>query len=454
MNVSRVIAAAVLLVGVSVSFTQAAPQGDNNGAGQPFAPGEDTGPGQVVPGSYIVSLRAGAKPEAVSARHGIAARYHYRDAANGFAADLPAPAFAALLKDDDVDYIVVNREIYAIGKPVASTPTTSTQVIPAGVRRIGALGCPYTGMGVGVAVVDTGIDLANTDLLFGSKSYSAISASAKDDNGHGTHVAGIIGAVSNTIGVVGVAPQARVYAVKVLDRYGSGTDASIIAGLDWVARNAATVTPTIKVVNMSLGRPGTLADNPVLRQAVQKLVQLGIKVIVAAGNDSATEVSQQVPATYPEVIAVASTTALKGTSLYPGFSGIVADVSSFFTTDGALLQSPDGTGYIGVTISAPGEDQENVSSTGGITTVGILSLKVGGGTTRMSGTSMAAPHVAGVAAILQQKYGATLTTEAARSKIIAGASNLVAPYDSPTAGYTYDGDREGIVDVPGALAAP
>jgi subtilisin family serine protease len=278
---------------------------------------QDAVPGRVVDDSYIVVLKDGVPPAAVAKRHGVSARFEYSAVANGFAAALPAAALANVLKDGDVALVVEDREVVAIGKPSGGGTTQPAQVVPAGIQRIGASGLAFTGAGVGVAVVDTGIDLANQDLLVGSKSYSAISRSANDDNGHGTHVAGIIGAVNNTIGVVGVAPQARVYAVKVLDRSGSGTDSSIIAGLDWVAKNASAVTPAIRVVNMSLGRPGTLADNPVLRQAVQKLTQLGITVVVAAGNDATKEVAQQVPATYPEVIAVASTTAKGGLSTYP-----------------------------------------------------------------------------------------------------------------------------------------
>lgn len=416
---------------------------------------QDAVPGRVVPNRYIVVLKDGVSPSGVASRHRVSARHQYTHIANGFAADLSDKALNKVLQDSDVEMVIEDREVAAIGRPPAGGGTvTSTQVVPAGVQRIGAVGLAYTGSGVGVAVVDTGIDLANKDLRVGLKSYSAISLSAKDDNGHGTHVAGIIGALNNTIAVVGVAPQATVYGVKVLDRSGSGTDSSILAGLDWVAKNAAAVVPAIKVVNMSLGRPGTLGDNPVLRQAVQRLVQQGITVVVAAGNDSNTEVSQQVPATYPEVIAVASTTAKIGLSQYPGFAGIAADTASFFTTDGALVLASDFSGYIGVTISAPGEDEEDVSSTGGITSVGILSLKVGGGTVRMSGTSMAAPHVAGMAAVLQQQFGNALTSEDVRRKIANGAANLAAPYASPAAGYTFDGDLEGILNAPGALAAP
>ena len=169
-------------------------------------------------------------------------------------------------------------------------------------------------------------------------------------------------------------------------------------------------------------------------------------MVVAAGNDCGSEISDQVPAGFSEVSAVASTTAKDGTKNRFGY-GVGADTASYFTTDGAS-----------VAISAPGEDQENVSNGYFISSVGILSTRLGGGTTRMSGTSMASPHAAGVAALLYQQNG-SLSPIQVRSKITAGASNPgpgadAAPKDSPTTCYSFDGKREGVLSVPGALAAP
>jgi subtilisin family serine protease len=404
-------------------------------------------------GRYIVHLRAGAAPAQVAAQHGVATHFHYSSALNGFAGVVSPNRLAALQRDPRVASVTLDRVVTAVAKP-GGGGSASSQVIPQGVRRVGAApgSVAQTGAGVGVAVVDTGLDFAHNDLTpLGTASFSAFGGSAQDDNEHGTHVGGIIAARNNSVGVVGVAPQATLYAVKVLDRSGNGSDATVMAGLDWVATHAASASPRIRVVNMSLGRPGALDDNPALRAAVQTLVANNIAVVVAAGNDASLEVSQQVPAAYPEVMAVASTTAVNGNNAYRFYSGfIAADTASYFTTDGAF----DSATHIGVTISAPGEDQENISRNGFIQSVGILSTKLGGGTVRLSGTSMAAPHVAGVVALLYEKFGATLTPEDARTRIILGANNPGAPLDSPTSSYSFDGDREGILFAPSALGTP
>jgi subtilisin family serine protease len=142
---------------------------------------------------------------------------------------------------------------------------------------------------------------------------------------------------------------------------------------------------------------------------------------------------------------------LSGTSKYRFFpSGIAADTASYFTTDGAF----NFTTWVGVTVSAPGENQENVTKAGKIQSVGILSTKLGGGTVQMSGTSMSAPHVAGVIArAVEADPGAdpeTIRALIMENALLPGA----APYDSPTSSYSFDGQREGIVSVPELWVGP
>jgi len=382
---------------------------------------------------------------------GAEARFHYRTVAAA-AVRLPAPQVRRqLAAHPNVLAIVPDRVVTAHARPSGGAGS-STQVVPAGVKRVGAAPgtLSWTGAGVGVAVVDTGIDFTHADLKpLGAACFTAF-ASCQDDNGHGTHVAGIIAARNNAIGVVGVAPAAVPYAVKVLDAAGNGQDSTVIAGLDWVAQNADLLSPPVRVVNMSLGRAGTLDDNPALRQAVQAVKAKGVAIVVSAGNDAGLDVTQEVPAGYPEVMAVASTTAVAGSNGCRVFRGTIgADSASYFTTDGAF----DPTTGIGVTVSAPGEEREDVGRACSVQSLGILSTRLGGGTTRLSGTSMAAPHVTGVVALAWQRSlaaGLILDPEAIRTTLRSTANRIgVVPLDSPTAGYTFDGAREGIVWAPG-----
>ena len=437
------------------------------------------GSAQVVPGpqaaksagaadhgnKYILSFRPGttkATRALTVRRAGGRLRFNYT-IVNAAAVTVPNEnALAALRLDPSVLQVIPDRPVYAI-QSASKKPSEpggggngkkdnggGDQAVPSGVARVGAApgASQFTGDGVGVAVLDTGIDLDHPDLGNPVDLFSAFGGSAQDDEGHGTHVGGIIAALNNTIDVVGVAPGATLYAVKVLNYQGLGSDSDVIMGLEAVANS--TMTPAIRVVNMSLSRPGTLNDNSALRAAVQAVTNAGITVVVAAGNESNKEVSEKVPATYPEVMAVASTTADDGSNRCRFFSGfIAADTASLFTTDGAF----NTTTGIGVTISAPGAKQENINRGCFAKSEGILSLKLGGGTTRGSGTSMAAPHVAGVVALMFQQDGNT-TPEEARTAIRGGADRIVvAPLDSPTVGYDFDGEREGILNAPGALGA-
>ena len=393
---------------------------------------------------FIVQFREGTTPaarRAAGANAGAATRFVYNR--------VPAAAFsvpneralAALQNDPAVVSIVPNRPVTAFqranGKPGGGGGTPS-EIVPAGVQRVGVPTSSSNGAGIGVAILDTGIDLSHQDLAGTVNAFSAFGSSCQDEAGHGTHVAGIVGARDNSVDVIGVAPAAALYCVKVLDQAGNGSDATVMAGLEWVLDFGPSRSPAIRVVNMSLGRPGTVDDNPALRDLVAAVDAAGILVVASAGNDPVVDVQDQIPAAYPQVISVASTTAVAGTNQCRLLARpIGADTASYFTTDG-----------LGVTISAPGEDQEDVSRGCLIKSVGILSTRLGGGTTRMSGTSMAAPHVAGIAARHFQQYPGWSPADV-RARIASDATRAgVAPLDSPTSSYTFDTIREGVATAP------
>jgi subtilisin family serine protease len=346
-------------------------------------------------------------------------------------------------------------------------------VISLGVQRVGPPATGSDGAGIGIAVLDSGIDFNHPDLdpapNTAASAFNAITpgASCQDDGGHGTHISGIIAALNNSIAVVGVAPAATLYCVKVLGSDLTGTDSDLLAGLDWVLQHHASVNPPIRVMNLSLGRPldtNETLDNSVFRPEIRSLYNLGIVVVASAGNDPTAEITQFVPAGFPEVLAVASTVAANGirTCLLGGIVDIPpipADAASVFTTDGAT-----------VTISAPGEEWTDIVDLGfgcdGLQ-YGTLSTSLGtGGATRKlvpslleaRGTSFSAPLVTGAVARVMQKLLAPLdsgstTVEGVRNWLKTNASRVgVAPVDNPLGGtiypYSFDGVREGIAQAP------
>ncbi|MDP2692984.1 MAG: S8 family peptidase [bacterium] len=283
-------------------------------------------------------------------------------------------------------------------KPGGDTAPPAPQRLDWGVDRIDAELSLNTGAGIKVAVIDTGIDADHPDLAVNIKGGINFVAKGRrgadpskwdDDNGHGTHVAGTIAGVNNTIGVVGVAPNAQLYAVKSLDSRGSGYLSDIIAGLEWAVAN------NMDVVNMSLG---TTSDIQAFHDAVDATYSAGVVLVAAAGNSGDGDPNTnnvEYPAKYLSVIAVGATD--------------ISDGSPYWSSDGEEVE-----------VSAPG--------------VNIYSTYKGGVYATMSGTSMASPHVAGVVALLLESNPLLIPADV-RSVLQTTADNLGAPGRDNVYGY-------------------
>lgn len=271
------------------------------------------------------------------------------------------------------------------------------------------------GIGIGVAVIDTGIDLTHPDLkanIVANKSCVRFKKNANDDNGHGTHVAGTIAALNNSTGVVGVAPEAKLIAVKVLNAAGSGTWSQVICGIDWVTANAAKYN--IKVANMSLGGGGTSdnncgnTNNDALHKAICKSAAAGVIYIVAAGN-SAVDASTSVPAAYNDTLITVSALADSD-----GQSGGLGAATSYGADD--TFATFRNFGSV-VDLGGPG--------------VSIYSTYKSGSYATLSGTSMGSPHVAGAAALyLKSNPGASWTS--VRDGLTASGEALGSGHTDPS----------------------
>lgn len=305
-----------------------------------------------------------------------------------------------LSKNGNVAAVEEDQLCYALGAQFShlqfeNQPSILAETVPAGVAQIKApAGWPSSqGQGVRVAVVDTGIDYNHTDLKAnykGGVSFVPGATTPLDDHGHGTHCAGTIAATINGAGVVGVAPSASLYAVKVLDSSGNGAYSQIISGIDWCVQNK------MHIVSMSLGGSG---GSTALQSICNTAWTKGLLLVAAAGNSGAP--------TPPATSTVG----------YPGKYQNVIAVSAIDTANALASFSSRGPE---VDLCAPG--------------VNVLSTTKGGGYGNMSGTSMACPHVSGAAAVVwgAHRFG---TNEQIWNLLAYYVDNLGAPGWDANFGY-------------------
>ena len=255
--------------------------------------------GDIIPGRYIVLLKESRSPRAAAARHGLRPQMVYESALRGFAGRLSDKEVRRLRADPSVLSVEPDRIV-----TVDDLHASSSQILPNGIDRIDADLNPASKidgiddpLDVDIAIIDTGIQPDHPDLrVAGGVRFlgeDCSGGSYADDHGHGTHVGGTAAAIDNDIGVVGVAPGARLWAVKVLNENGSGSLSCVIAAVDWVTANA----DTIEVANMSLGGNPSTA----LCDAIANSAAAGVVYAVSAGN-GATDASSRSPANCPDVL--------------------------------------------------------------------------------------------------------------------------------------------------------
>lgn len=280
-----------------------------------------------------------------------------------------------------------------VSAPCASVD--APQIIPWGIKRVRAPGVwrSYQGSGVRIGIIDTGIS-PHPDLRIRGRFNAIAGTPDTDENGHGTHVSGTASALNNSFGVVGMAPKARLYSVKAFDASGSAFVSDIVEALEWC------ISHNMHVINMSFGiREGS----DTVKEQIERAYRKGIVLVASAGNDGPNTDQIDFPARLPQVIAVAA-------------SDIGNRVASF---------SNRGKG---IAVTAPGVD--------------ICSTLPGRSYGQMSGTSMAAPHVTGAAALLLSK-NRKLSPARIRRVLRATAKRL--------AGYSSLAQGAGLVQVDKAI---
>ncbi len=342
-----------------------------------LVPGVQPGPAAARPAqAYIVLLNeakvsatgVGVSAAALARDHRLDVTNVYETVVRGFAARMSDDALAELRRDPLVARVEPDLPVWA-----------TTERLPTGVDRIGAdrsgEGKLPTKAGVPVAILDTGIaPHPELNIAGGFNCTSKDRTDWKDKNGHGTHVAGIIGARNNGRGVVGVAPGTPLYAVKVLDNNGTGRFSHVLCGLEWTARRGITVA------NLSLaGRPpdgmSDACSSSILHLGVCNATAAGVRIVAAAGNDGLSA-SRFAPALYSQVITVAALADSDGCAggHGPSTSAGPDDTLATFSNYGPAID-----------VAAPG--------------VAIRSTWKNGRYKTLDGTSMAAPHVAGAIAL-------------------------------------------------------
>lgn len=372
--------------------------------------------GSVIPDSYLVALKYGA-PTAVAAQHaalGVHVDRVFTHALDGYVGRMTADVAATVARDPRVQAVTLDRRITAAGQ---ETP-------PGVVRARAPRSVTRSGDGKGavdadIAVLDTGIDIDHPDLnvaggvncvdqgagLLGPDPDAPNPDDYDDPKGHGTHIAGIAAAKDNGIGVVGIAPGARLWAVRVLDAHGNGSLGTLLCGIDWVTAHA----DVIEVANMSLSgldQDKGCSDGG-LHEAICRSVAAGVTYTVAAGNagDDAEDYS---PASYDEVLTVSAL------ADYDGKPGGLAEAPS-----GCPGTDDDFAGFSNfgpdVDLVAPG--------------VCIVSTWKDGGYAELTGTSQAAAHVAGAAALYLSKHPDATPAEVRAALIAAGSQDWFTSTD-------------------------
>ncbi len=402
------------------------------------APASSLDAGDPIPGRYIVVLNDGAgqstarsngqDPIEVASEmaqgQGLEVTHPYQNALEGFVAEIPDEQVDDVRSDPRVEFVAQDRVVKA-----------TAQRNPTGIDRVEAnQSSTKAGNGSGtvdrdIAILDTGIYKKHRHLsISGGRNCTGSNTEAySDGNGHGTHVAGTAAAKDNDTGVVGVAPGARLWAVKVLDKTGSGSFASVICGIDWVTGKV----DTIEVANMSLGATVPGSDDggcgwtgnnsaAAMHQAICESVDAGVFYAVSAGNDS-KDFATDVPAAFNQVLTVTAMSDFDGEPGGEGFSTCREDNAddtaanfSKWTTDDPILNDDAHT------IAAPGVCIRS-------TWKGSKKKKKGTYKT-ISGTSMASSHVAGTAALCIASGACSGSPDQIMAKLRSDAAAQPASY--------------------------